>query len=138
MTKHGNPAGGPLSFSCSLNDDKIILSQKNNKLLRTILFATESNIYRACKAGLDILDRNNLKFDITKDNLDKIHSNVSDFYSKELYDFVMEYIKQQNPEIEELDREIDRLENEKDKCRKRMNRLEEELKLMEKEFDNIN
>jgi len=134
MTKHGNPAGGSQSFRFSLDVDKILLSDKNIKLLGSFLFATEINIYTACKAGLNILNKNSLRFNKIEENLEKLHAEIQDFNSKELYDNVMEYVRQQNPEIEEFDREIERLERKKVKSKKELDRLNIELRIMEKKL----
>jgi hypothetical protein len=57
MVKHGNPAGGQISFAASVEPGHLVLGKENFDLLRGYLFAAASNLSQAFQAALQILRR---------------------------------------------------------------------------------
>ena len=127
MAKHGNPAGGNLSFTLSLKDNEIYLSRQNLNYLIVLLYAAEINVLRSIKAAIKILENNKIELSAFKSVLENLDKKTNDIFTDDLKRLLMDYIKQNNPEIAKLDDEIERIQKEKVELEEKIARLKKEL-----------
>jgi hypothetical protein len=126
MIKHGNPAGGEVSFRVGVEEGQLFIASTNSSIGRVYLHAAGLYLYSALKASLVILGRHGIMLEGMHDKLDAARAELNRYWETDVTREYMRLMYSQSPALRPLMRKRKALVKQRDAALRRLSRLKKE------------